>query len=193
MAGKVSMLVLALLAGLAAQDARPKPSDPARGPLEVVRVSRSDAGGTTRFDPDSVERNYRNAAADLERALSHLEKKTLAKMEDGYDAGLPDPVRTVQRTWKTSKALPEQLRGITIYVVTLDRKGDIQGLPQDKHRRKDVVLISRAARLKDCGRLGSVTFLTREVAASLGIRTSRCRCVVSADGTEIEITEGDRP
>jgi len=187
MGGKAAVvaLTLALLAGLAAQDERPK--------LEVVRVSRLDAGGTTPFDSGRVEKNYQKAAADAKRALSSIEKKAAAKREDGFDSGLPDPTRSSRRTWKPSVPLPERIRGLTITVVTVDPNGIVHGLPKDPLGRSDLVLISRAARLKDCARLGRVTFLTRELAASLGIRSSRCRCAVSADGTQIEITEGDVP
>jgi len=199
MGGRAAVVALAVLGGLAAQDAKPT--------LEVIRVSRSDGGGTTRFDSGRVEKNYRDAVAVLEQALSRYEKEAVARMEDGsldsaaagglaqdkYDAGLPDPTRTVRRTFRPSMPLPEPLRGATITVVTLDRNGVIQGLPKAPLRRSDVVLVSRAARLKDCARLGRVTFLTPELAASLGLRASRGRCVVSADGTKIEITEGDLP
>lgn len=189
MGGKAAVLALtlALLAGLAAQDARPQ--------LEVVRVSRLDAGGTTPFDSGRVEKNYQKAAADAKRALSSIEKKAAAKSkkEDGFDSGLPDPTRSSRRTWRPSVPLPDRIRGLTITVVTVDPNGIVHGLPKDPLGRFDLVLISRAARLKDCARLGRVTFLTRELAASLGIRSSRCRCAVSADGTEIEITEGDAP
>jgi hypothetical protein len=178
-------VALVIVAALAAQDARPK--------IEVTRASRCDGGGTSKFDADRVERNYREAAAALQRALSSFEKKAVAKLEDGYDAGLPDAARKLRRTWRPSKPLPEQVRGITIYVVTVDRNGSVRGLPEGAPRRSDVVLISRAARLKDCTRLAPVTFLTRELAAALGMRSSRGRCVISADGTEIEVTEGDRP
>ncbi len=185
MVGKTLLLALAVFVGLAAQEARPK--------TDIVAMSRCDAGATTRFDPGRVEKNYRKAAADLERELSRFEKKALAKIEDGYDAGLPDATRTVVRKWKPSKPLPEQVRGLTIYVVTVDRGGTVGGLPRGGPVKGDIVLISRAARLKDCTRLAPVTFLTRELAAALGMRSSRGRCVISADGTEIEVTEGDRP
>lgn len=177
--GARSMAVaLAALASLATQDAERE--------TEVVRVARSDGGRTTRFDPARVEKNYQIAANALKQALSRLEKKATARMEEGYDAGLPDAVRTVRRTWRPSSPLPRQIRGTTIYVVTVDRKGNVHGLPKDLGRT-DIVLVSRAARL------GTITLLTRAVAESLGIRTSRSRCVVSTDGTEIEITEGELP
>jgi len=156
-------------------------------------MSRCDGGRTTRFDSTAVEKNYRRAATDLERTLSRFEKKAVAKIEDGYDSGLPDPNQTVRRTSKLPKPLPEQVRGLTIYVVTVDRGGAVSGLPRGGSKKGDIVLISRAARLKDCTPLAPVTFLTRELAAALGMRSSRGRCVVSADGTEIEVTEGDRP
>jgi len=185
MGGKAVTIALAALAGLAAQGTRP--------PLDVIRVPRSDGGGTVRFDPARVEKNYREAGAALKQALSRFERKAVARMEDGYDAGLPDPTRTVRRTWKPSQPLPVALRGVTVFVVTLDRNGAIQGLPKAPLRRGDVILVSRAARLRDCACLGQVTLLTRELAARLGIRASRGRCVVSADGAEVEITEGDVP
>ncbi len=185
MGGKPLAIALAALAGLAAQGAGPT--------LDVVRVPRSDGGETVRFDPAGVEKNYRDAGAALKQALSRFERKALARMEDGYDSGLTEPIRTVRRTWKPSKPLPEPLRGATISVVTLDRNGAIQGLPKAPLRRGDVILVSRAARLRDCARLGQVTLLTRELAARLGIRASRGRLVVSADGAEVEITEGDIP
>jgi hypothetical protein len=185
MGGKAVAIALAVLAGLAAQGASPN--------LDVIRVPRSDGGGSVRFDPDRVEKNYRDGGATLKQALSRFERKAVARMEDGYDAGLPDPIRTVRRRWKPSKPLPEPLREAVISVVTLDRNGAIQGLPKAPLRRGDVILVSRAARLRDCARLGRVTLLTRELAARLGIRASRGRCVVSADGAEIEITEGDVP
>jgi len=183
--GKAVGIAIAVLAGLAAvQQEMPA--------LEVVRVAHADAGGTSRFDLGLIEKNYRNAAADLKAALSRFEIKAPARIDENYDAGLPDSTRITRRSWRPPKPIPEPLRGITIYVVTVDRAGHIQGLTPDT-RKSDLVLISRAARLKDCSRLGRATFLTRELAARLGIRTSRARCVVSTDGTEIEITEGDRP
>lgn len=178
MGGRSLIVALAAFGGLTAQDAGRE--------MEVVRVPRSDGGRTTRFDPGRVEKNYQNSAKTLKQALSGLERKVSARMEEGYDAGLPDPVRTVRRTWKPSSPLPRQIRGTTIYVVTVDRNGNCHGLPKNLGRA-DIVLVSRAARL------GMVTLLTRQVAESLGIRTSRARCVVSADGTEIEIAEGDVP
>lgn len=186
MGGKTLGLSLAFLAGLAAGETRPR--------LEVVRVPTADAGGTARFDPALVEKNYRRAADDLKAAFSRFEKKAVGRIEESsFDAGLPDPVGTVQRIWQPATPLPEPLRGITIHVVTVDRRGRIEGLPPDGGGKTDLVLISRAARLKDCSRLGRVTFLTPELAARLGVRASRARCVVSRDGTEIEITEGNRP
>lgn len=185
MIGRTLLLALAVLAGLAAQDARPK--------TDVIAMSRCDGGTTTRFDPARVEKNYRQAAAELERALTRFEKKAAAKIEDGYDSGLPDPKQTVRRTSKLPKPLPEQVRGLTIHVVTVDRGGTVHGLPRGGPKKGDIVLISRAARLKDCTRLAPVTFLTRELAAAIGLRSSRGRCVISADGTEIEVTEGDQP
>jgi hypothetical protein len=185
MGGRAAALALTVFAGLAAQEAKKS--------FEVVRVSRCDAGQTIRFDPDRVERNYRTVAANLEQALARFEEKALARMEDGYDAGLPDPVRTVRRTWRPPMPLPESIRGAAIHVVTVDGDGKIHGLPEGGRRRNDIVLISRAARLKDCARLGPVTFMTRDLAARLGLRSSRGRCVVSADGTEVEITEGEAP
>jgi len=185
MDGRAAVCALAILAGLAAQDREPK--------LDVVRVSRCDAGPAIRFDPDRVERNYRAVAADLERALSRLEKKALRRIKDGYDAGLPDPVRTVRRTWRPSMPLPESIRGATIHVVTVDRDGRVQGLPEGGGggRRNDIILISRAARLRDCARLGRASLLTRDLAARLGLQSSHGRCVVSADGKAIEVTEGE--
>lgn len=185
MGGRDAALALAVFACLSAQGARES--------LEVVRVSRCDAGRSIRFDPDRVERNYRTVAANLEQALSRFEKKALARMENGYDAGLPDPARTVRRTWRPPAPLPELIRGATIYVVTVDRHGKVHGLPEDGRRRNDIVLVSRAARLKDCARLGPVTLLTRDLANRLGLRSSRGRCAVSAEGTEVEILEGDSP
>ncbi len=185
MTGRAAALALAVFASLAAQEAGES--------LEVVRVSRCDEGRTTRFDPGRVERNYRTVAANLEQALSRIEKKAFARMEDGYDSGLPDPVRTVRRTRRPSTPLPESIRGTTIHLVTVDRDGRAHGLPEGGSRRKDIILISRAAKLKDCARLGPVTLLTRDLAARLGIRSSRGRCVVSADGKAIEITEGETP
>jgi len=179
MGGRSMVVALAALAGLTAQDTGRE--------MEVVHVSRSDGGRTTRFDPGLVEKNYQNAANALKQALSHVERKAIAQIEEGYDAGLPDPVRIIRRTWKPSTQLPRQIRGVTIFIVTVDRNGIVHGLPKELVKRTDIVLVSRAARL------GTVTLLTRPIAESLGIRTSRARCVVSADGTEIEITEGDVP
>lgn len=172
-------VALAALASLATQDAE-------RG-TEVVRVARSDGGRTTHFDPARVEKNYEVAANALKQGLSRLEKKAASRMEEGYDAGLPDPARTVRRTWRPSSPLPRQIRGTTIYVVTVNRNGNVHGLPEAPLGRTDIVLVSRAARL------GTITLLSRKVAESLGIRTSRARCVVNADGTEIEIIEGETP
>lgn len=185
MGGRSIVVALAALARLTAQDAGRE--------MEVVHVSRSDGGRTIRFDPGQVEKNYQNAANALKQAFSRIEKRAIAQIAEGYDAGLPDPVRTVRRTWKPSTPLPRQIRGVTIFIVTVDRSGIVHGLPKEPVQRTDIVCVSRAARLGDCMRLGTVTLLTRPIAESLGIRTSRARCVVSADGTEIEITEGDTP
>lgn len=182
---RTAAIVLATLAGLAAQDLKQE--------LDVVRVHRADAGETGRFDPATVEKNYRQAVAALEGALSRLERQAPARLDDGYDSGLPDPTGSVRRAWKPSSPVPAPLRGVTIHVVTLDRNGRVWGLPEGPRRRGDVVLISRAARLKNCVRLGTMTLLTPELAASLGLQASRGRCVVSADGTEIEVIEGERP
>jgi len=156
-------------------------------------MARCDGGDTTRFDPGRVEETYRKAVAELERALSRLEKKAAPKPLDGYDAGLPDLRRSVRRRFRPESPVPERLRGATVYVVTVDRSGAVHGLPREAPKRNDIVLVSRAARLRDCAGLAPVTLLTRELAVSLGIRCAQCRCVVSADGSEIEIIEGDEP
>ena len=185
MIGRAAAVALGILACLAAQEAKLK--------LEVVAISRCDAGSTSRIDLDRVEKNYRAAARDLKQTLVSFEKKALDRLEDGYDAGLPDPGSSARSTWKPTTPLPEQLRGITIYVVTIDRSGKVHGLPREGRGKGDVVLVSRAARFKDCAALAPVTFLTPEFASTLRIRTSRGRCVVSRDGREIEVIEGDQP
>jgi len=184
-AGRTAFVALAFLASLARQGTEHE--------MEVVRVSRADGGRTGRFDPVRVEKNYQKAASDLKQAFSRLERKPTVGMDEGYDAGLPDPLRSVMKTWKPATPLPLPLRGTTIYVVTVDRNGTVHSLPRTPLGRADIVLVSRADRLQDCASVGTVTLLTRPVAESLGIRTSRARCVVSADGAAVEITEGDIP
>ncbi len=178
-------MALAALAGLGAPLGNPA--------LETIHVRRADRGETVRFDPARVEGNYRRAATALKETLSRFQSGTPALMPRRHDAGLPDPIRTVRRTWKPRQPLPEPLRGATIFVVTIDRTGRIQGLPQDPLRRRDVVLVSRAERLSDCAALGGVTLLTRELAERLGLQASRARCTVSPDGAAVEIIEGDVP
>ncbi|MBI2901126.1 MAG: hypothetical protein HYY17_13160 [Planctomycetes bacterium] len=185
MIGRTAGVALAVLAGVAAQEAIPE--------LEVLQEPRCDGGNTSRIDLDRVERNYRDAARGLRQSLAGFQKKALDRLEDGYDAGLPDPSASTRSMWKPSTPLPEQLRGITIYIVTVDRDGKAHGLPRGGRGKEDVVLIARAARLKDCAPLAPVTFLTREFASTLRIRTSRGRCVVSRNGTQVEVTEGDQP
>lgn len=185
MGARVVAITCFVFAGLAAQEARPS--------FDAVRESRCDAGSTTRFDPRRIEENYRKVARELAEALSRVERSAISRLDDGYDAGLRDPVRRLRRTWTPPQPLPEQLRGLTIYVITIDRNGRIDGLPTEGTKQGDIVLTSRAARLKDCARLAPVTFLTPELAAALGIQTSRCRLVVKADGKEIDIAEGDLP
>lgn len=190
MGGRDIAIALVLFAGLAARGER---FESAHQELGAVRVARCDGGAVVPFDLGRVEKNYRSAATGLQRALSRFERTVITRIDDGYDAGLPDPVGTGHRRFRPSKAIPPELRGLTIYVVTVDRNGVVRGLAQGVPNRNDVVLISRTARLKDCAGLAPVTLLTRELAAALGIRSSRCRLVVSADGSEVEITEGDPP
>jgi hypothetical protein len=145
-------------------------------------------GQSRAFDLDSTERGYREFREAFARSLSQSLEDHRAKVGlVEYDAGLPACTRAERRRVTPPSALPDALRGQTIWLFST-APGRSPRIPKDVERDPSAIpLATKLESLEDLAKLSRlfarpVRLAPRGLAEALGVRCVPALVSISSDG-----------
>ncbi len=144
---------------------------------------------------DAVDRAHRHAKVALTKSLAGIAKPRAIPPDDtGHHAGLKSCFSSRERTLALPRALPDALRGRTIYVVSASGGTTVPKILGGDVAADAEILVVEARSLADVAALAKaigrpVSLASAEVARALGVECRDAKVTVSKDGKTVAVEE----